>query len=105
MYAGLAGGLLVFAGLWRATEWMMDGRRHDTWALVPIGAVYLMLGCLLAVGVGGSITEIAALVCVAGLGGMSFMRRGHTDLRQWVIWVFAVFDAAIALALVLALLR
>jgi hypothetical protein len=34
MYAGIAGGLLVFTGIWHATEWMMDGRRRDTWALV-----------------------------------------------------------------------
>ena len=34
MYAGIAGGLLVFTGIWHATEWMMDGRRRDTWAPV-----------------------------------------------------------------------
>lgn len=53
MYAGLAGGLLVFTGFWHVTEWLMDGRRRDTLLLVPAGLIYLVLGYLLVTITGG----------------------------------------------------
>ena len=53
MYAGLAGGLLVFTGFWHVTEWPIDGRRRDTLLLVPAGLIYLVLGYLLVTITGG----------------------------------------------------
>ncbi|MBF9042232.1 hypothetical protein HKCCE4037_02760 [Rhodobacterales bacterium HKCCE4037] len=105
MYAGIAAGLLVFTGVWHATEWMMDGRRRDTWLLVPFGAIYLLLGYLLVMGIGGMILQVAALAAVALGGSIAFLKRERLDIRRWVVWVFVAIDVLIALALVLALLR
>ena len=103
MYAGIAGGLLVFTGLWHATEWMMDGRRRDTWALVPVGLVYLVLGCFLVTMLGGAITQIVALIAVAAGGSIAFMRRNQFEIRKWVTWSFIVIDVIIFVALVAAI--
>ena len=37
MFAGIAAALLVFTGIWHATEFLMDGRRQDTVRLIPVG--------------------------------------------------------------------
>lgn len=104
MYAGIAGALLVFTGIWHATEWMMDGRRRDTWALVPFGFIYLILGCLIVGSVGGAITQIVALIAVAFGGSVAFMRRAQFDIRKWVTWSFIIIDLIILVALLLTLL-
>ncbi len=104
MFAGMAGGLLVFTGIWHATEWMMDGRRPDTWRLVPFGIVYLVLGCLLVLGTGGIITQIIALL-IAGAGGtIAYLNRNTLNVRKWVLWVFILVDILVVLALLAALL-
>lgn len=104
MYAGIAGGLLVFTGVWHATEWMMDGRRRDTWALVPVGLVYLVLGYLVVTLFGGTVTHIVALIAVALGGSIAFLRRDQFEIRTWVTWAFIVIDLMIILALVAAIL-
>ena len=104
MYAGIAGGLLVFTGLWHAFEWMMDGRRRDTWALVPVGILYLILGCLVVMSTGGAIVQIIALVVVAAGGSFAFMRRNEFEIRKWVTWAFILIDVVIVIALILALM-
>ncbi|WP_421701083.1 hypothetical protein [Aliiroseovarius sp.] len=104
MYAGIAGGLLVFTGLWHATEWMMDGRRRDTWALVPVGLVYALLGCLVVMGAGGMVAQGVALVAVAAGGSLAFMRRNQFEIRKWVTWTFIVIDIFIVAALLVSLL-
>ena len=104
MYAGIAGGLLVFTGIWHATEWMMDGRRRDTWALVPVGLVYLILGYLLVTLFGGAITQVVALAAAAFGGTLAFMRRDQLEIRKWVIWAFIIINVIIVVALVLAML-
>lgn len=104
MYAGIAGGLLVFTGIWHATEWMMDGRRRDTWALVPFGLVYLLLGCLVVTGRGGMIVQLVALAAAALGGSIAFLRRDQFEIRKWVTWVFVIVDVIIVLALLAALL-
>lgn len=105
MYAGIAAGLLVFTGVWHATEWMMDGRRRDKWLLVPFGAIYLLLGYLLMMGISGMILQVAALAAVALGGSIAFLKRERLDIRKWVVWVFVATDVLIALVLVLPLLR
>jgi len=104
MYAGIAGGLLVFTGVWHATEWMMDGRRRDTWALVPFGIVYIVLGYLLVMLIGGTATQIVALIVVAAGGSIAFIRRNQFDIRKWVTWTFIIVDVVIVLALALAII-
>ena len=104
MYAGLAGALLVFTGFWHATEWMMDGRRRDTWALVPPGLIYVLLGCLLVMGTGGMVVQIVALLAVATGGSFAFLGRNQLEIRKWVTWTFILMDVVIALALALALI-
>ena len=104
MYAGIAGALLVFTGIWHATEWMMDGRRRDTWRLVPVGFVYFVLGCLVVAGTGGMITQIVALLAAAAGGTVAFMNRDLFELRKWVIWTFIVIDIAVVVCLALAVL-
>lgn len=104
MSIGLAGALLVFTGVWHATEWLMDGRRPDTMRLIPVGFVYALLGCLLVMGVGGVITQIVALILVIAGGSVAFLRRDQFDVRKWVIWSFVVVDVIIALALLSAVL-
>lgn len=104
MYAGFAGALLVFTGVWRSTEWMMDGRRRDTWALVPVGLAFLVFGYLIVMSVGGTIPKIAALLAVAAGGGLLFVRRARLEIRRWVIWTFIALDIFAALLLALAIL-
>jgi hypothetical protein len=104
MYAGIAGGLLVFTGIWHATEWMMDGRRRDTWALVPVGLIYLILGYLLVTVFGGTTTQIVALLAAAFGGTIAFLRRDQFEVRKWVTWAFIVIDVIIVLALLAAIL-
>lgn len=104
MYAGMADGLLVFTGIWHATEWMMDGRRRDTWALVPVGLVYLTLGYMVIMSIGGAATQIVALIAVAAGGSVAFKLRDQFQIRKWVTWAFILIDVAIALSLILGLL-
>ncbi len=105
MYAGIAGGLLVFTGVWHATEWMMDGRRRDTLVLIPVGLIYLLLGYLLVTLTGGTTTMIAALALPAIGAVFAFMNLGKADVRRWVVWIFILIDFAIVLLLTFALLR
>lgn len=104
MYAGIAGGLLVFTGVWHASEWMMDGRRRDTWRLVPVGLIYLVLGWMIALGAGGMATQIIALLLALLFGFLAFTRRSQLDLRRWVIWSLITCDALIAACLLIALI-
>lgn len=104
MYAGIAGGLLVFTGIWHATEWMMDGRRRDTWALVPFGLIYVVLGYLLVTATGGALVQILALAAVALGGGIAFLRRDQFEIRKWVTWAFITVDVIIVLTLLAVLL-
>ena len=105
MWAGLAGGLLVFTGLWHATEFMMGGRNADTRRLIPVGIVYLILGILIVTLTGGWIVQLVALIA-AGAGAIAAftMRGGRSEIRGWVIWAFILIDAAIVAALAMALL-
>ena len=105
MYPGIAGSLLVFTGVWHATEWMMDGPRRDTWALVPVGLAYLLLGYLIVTSTGGVITQIVALLAVAAGGSFAFMRRNQFEIRKWVTWVFIGIDVIIVVSLIMAFLR
>lgn len=104
MTAGISAGLLVFTGFWHATEWMMDGRRRDTWMLVLPGLVYLVLGCLIAISAGGAITQIIAIACVLAGAGVAYSQRNTMDVRRWVVWAFILIDIVIALGLAAALL-
>lgn len=104
MFAGIAGALLVFSGIWHATEWMMDGRRRDTWRLVPVGMVYLILGCLVVGQVGGVVVMIIALILATLGGGFAFVNRARLDVRGWVIWVFVIIDVIVVVCLLAALL-
>lgn len=103
MNAGIAGALLVFTGFWHATEWMMDGRRRDTWALVPVGLIYLLLGGYIVATNGSEIALIIALVVVALVGVMAFIKRKQLQIRPWVIRVFIGIDIVIILLLLSAL--
>lgn len=104
MFAGIAGGLLVFTGFWHATEWMMDGRRRDTWRLVPVGVVYMVLGALIVMSIGGWVIQVAALLLAGAGGAVAFMRRDNFAIRKWVIWAFVLIDVLVVLALAAALL-
>ena len=104
MATGIAGALLVFTGIWHATEWMMDGGRRDTWRLVPVGIVYAALGYLLVTGAGGIVVPIVALVLAALGGTVAFTQRNQFAVRKWVTWTFIIIDVIIVGALALALL-
>ena len=104
MAAGVAGALLVFTGLWHALEWLMHGRNRDTVRLIPVGLLYLTLGCLIVTLTGGWITQaIAVLVVCAGMIA-ALVQRKRLFLRNWVIWAFIVIDAVIVISLIRALL-
>lgn len=104
MYAGLAGALLVFTGIWHATEFLMGGRNRDTLRLIPFGLVYLVLGVLIVTLTGGWIVQAIALV-VAAVGMAGALATRHTaQVRGWVLWAFILIDVAIILALGAALL-
>lgn len=104
MFAGIAGGLLVFTGFWHATEWLMDGRRRDTWMLVPVGLVYMLLGALIVMSVGGLITQVVALLAVSAGGAGAYMRRHDFTIRKWVTWTFIAIDVLIVVSLIIAML-
>lgn len=104
MYAGIAGALLVFTGIWHAVEWLMDGRRLDTLKLILPGIIYLGLGCFIVGGIGGTATLIAAIVLPAAGGVFAYFNRNKMDVRRWVIWAFIIIDVMVVLAAVAALL-
>lgn len=103
MFAGIAAGLLVFTGVWHATEWLMDGRRRDTWMLVPSGILFLVLGLLIVCGAGAVVQAIALLASACG-AVFAYTRRDMFDIRKWVTWTFIVLDVLIVLCLLMALL-
>lgn len=101
---GLAGSLLVFTGLWHALEWLMAGRNRDTLRLIPVGLIYLLLGCLLVTFTGGVLVVWLALA-VTTIGMVAaFTRRHSLEIRPWVIWTFILIDLAIIFGLISALL-
>jgi len=104
MALGIAGGLLVFTGLWHAFEWMMGGRNKDTLRLIPFGLAYLTLGYLIVTGAAGMIVLLIALslTCVGLVGAL--MTRRTAAVRPWVTWAFIMIDVVIILALLLSLL-
>ena len=104
MGAGIAGGLLAFTGVWHATEWMMDGRRRDTWRLVPVGILYFILGWMIVMGVGGMITQLIALVLTGVFAFVAYSQRNTFEVRKWVTWTFIIVDVIIVLGLISALL-
>lgn len=104
MYTGIAGGLLVFTGVWHATEWLMDGRRRDTLLLIPAGLIYALLGYLLVTATGGTTTQIAALVIPALGGCFALINLGKLEVRKWVLLAFIIIDLIVVLALIAALL-
>ncbi|MBX3594615.1 hypothetical protein [Sphingomonas sp.] len=101
---GLAAALLVFTGIWHMTEWVMDRRTADTLRLVPVGAVYALLGVLIALNLGGGIAGVVALLAVMAGMGAAFVMRRRLAVRRWVVWAFIGVDAVIVIALVRALL-
>lgn len=95
MILGFAACLLVFAGIWHLTEWLMAGRSRDTLRLVPFGIVYLVLGWMIALGTGGWIVGALGGVA-AGIGGtVAVVLRKTLTLRRWVLWSFVVIDVLI----------
>ena len=103
-YAGLGGALLVMTGLWHATEWMMDGRRPGTLRLVPVGLVYLVLGALIALVIGGDLLLWLGLGAALVGAAAAFWTRKTSTLRGWVTWTFILLDLGIIAALGMALL-
>lgn len=83
----------------------MDGRRRDTWRLVPAGIIYLILGCLIVGGIGGSIVQIIALVLAVIGGTIAFIKRTEFQVRKWVTWVFIIIDVIVVVCLLIALIR
>ena len=104
MTMGVAGALLVFAGLWRATEWAMSERNRDTARLVPVGLVYLVLGCLIVTLQYLPWVAWAALPVVAASLATAAAMRHRSGIRRWVAWAFVAIDAAIIVSLLTALL-
>jgi len=101
---GIAGALLVFAGVWHASEWAMGGRNRDTARLIPLGIVYLVLGYLIVTfrfmpAAGWIAFAVTALGLFAALS-----MRGTSEIRPWVTWAFILIDAAILLALATGLI-
>lgn len=101
MALGIAGGLLVFTGIWHAFEWMMGGRNKDTLRLIPFGLAYAVLGCLIVISTGGMLVVLIALgLTCLGLVG-AFMTRKTAAVRLWVTLSFIALDVAIIIALIL----
>ena len=99
-----AGPLLVFTGFWHALEWLMGGRNRDTLRLIPIGLVYILLGCLIVTFTGGTPVLVAALVVTALGMTAALVGRSKLKVRLWVTWSFIIIDAVIIAGLVMALL-
>ena len=103
MWAGLAGALLVFTGIWHATEFLMGGRTADTRRLIPIGILYLILGILIVTMTGGWIVQLIALIVTSIFLVVAFLNRSSAAIRRWVIWAFIVIDVVVVAALAMAL--
>ncbi len=101
---GVAGALLVFTGIWHAFEWAMARRNRDTLRLVPVGCVYLVLGCLIATLQFLPWTAWIALAVTATGMIAAFMVRNTARIRTWVLWTFIGVDALIIAALLAGLL-
>ena len=103
MLMGAATGLLVFAGFWRTFEWIVHGRNQGSVRLIPGGLIYLILGVLIALGTGGTITAWVALVVALASLIVSFVMRNRSQVRRWVMWLLIIIDAAIVSGLFTAL--
>lgn len=104
MAMGLAGALLVFTGLWHATEWAMGGRNRDTARIAPVGIIYALLGYLIVVGTFMPAAAWGAFVLTTLGLVAAFSMRKTSQIRGWVTWAFIVIDLAIIGALAMALL-
>ncbi len=104
MLAGIAGAFLIFTGIWHATECLMDGRRRDTLALVPVGIVYAILGGLIVTPTGGWLVQLIALIATTAGISIAYIRRNDFEIRKWVTWAFILVDIVIILCLIGALL-
>ena len=104
MYAGIAGALLIFTGIWHSTEFIMGGRNKDTLQLIPAGIIYVILGFLIVTLTGGTIVQtIALILTVIGMIGGIIIRK-TTTVRKWVLSTFILIDVVIVLSLSVALL-
>ncbi|MDG2003684.1 MAG: hypothetical protein P8J20_10170 [Novosphingobium sp.] len=97
---GLAAALLVFTGFWHLTEFLMDRKSVDAQSLIPFGAAYLLLGILIALGIGGVIIGAITLLVVVGGMVLAFRRRKTMDIRRWVMWAFIIIGLIIAIAII-----
>lgn len=102
--AGVAGGLLVFTGLWHMFEWMMGGRNRDTLRLIVPGLIYVVLGYLIVNFIGGQIVLWTAMLITAGGMTAALIIRKTAQVRPWVLWAFILIDVVIVLCLAATLL-
>lgn len=104
MFSAIAAGLLVFTGVWHLTEWLMGGRNRETVMLIPAGAVFLALGCLVAAGIGGVVVTALAILASAGGAILAFSRRNTSQVRKWVTWAYVIIDVLIVVLLAASML-
>jgi len=100
---GVAAGLLVFAGLWRALEWAMSTDARGAARLVPLGLAYLVAGALIVLGVGMPLVAWAAVAVTLGGLGTTFLMHHDWEGSPWILRIFMWMDLAIIAALGYAL--
>jgi len=101
---GIAAFLLTFTGIWHLTEFLMDRESTGAKRIVPAGAIYLALGILIALGIGGTITAVVALVAVIVGLALAYIKRSELDVRRWVMVSFVVIDVIIIVAIIHSLI-
>lgn len=101
---GIAAFLLTFTGIWHLTEFLMDRESTGAKKMIPAGAIYLALGILIALGIGGTVMAVVALVLVIVGLTLGYINRNQLDVRTWVFRTMLVIDVLIILVIILALI-
>lgn len=97
---GIAAFLLVFLGVWNATEFLMDRRSTGARKLVPSGIVLLLLGILVAAGLAGTALAAVALLAVLASLGYLVANRRAINIRRWVLVALVLLEGLLAFVLI-----
>jgi len=92
--------LLVFLGVWHATEFIMDRGSSGARKLIPTGILFLALGVLIALGLASPLLAAVSLGAVLGSLGYLLINRKGVDIRRWVLFASVAIQSVLVFVLV-----